>query len=206
MNELFVNMNLYEYDDFLRSRDNVKVIVGVDEAGRGPLAGDVYAAAVVLSPEIIEGINDSKKISEKKREKLYEEIILKSITYSVGVASVDEIERLNILNASMLAMKRAVERLDSTCEIVYIDGNKAPSLSLPSKTIVKGDGLSASIAAASIIAKVSRDRYMLEMDKIYPEYGFAKHKGYGTKEHCENIKKYGICPIHRKSFLKNIIS
>jgi ribonuclease HII len=199
-------MNLYEYDDYLRNRDNAKVIVGVDEAGRGPLAGDVYAAAVVLSPEIIDGINDSKKISEKKREMLFDEIIMKSITYSIGVASVDEIEEMNILNATMLAMKRAISSLNSSYEIVYIDGNKSPELSLPSKTIIKGDALSASIAAASIVAKVSRDRYMLKMDKLYPEYGFAKHKGYGTKEHCENIRKYGICPIHRKSFLKNIIS
>jgi ribonuclease HII len=204
MNE--ANMNLYEYDDYLRNRDNAKVIVGVDEAGRGPLAGDVYAAAVVLSPEIIVGINDSKKISEKKREMLFDEITMKTITYSIGVASVDEIEEINILNATMLAMKRAISSLDYPHEIVYIDGNKSPELTLPSKTIIKGDALSASIAAASIVAKVSRDRYMLNMDKLYPEYGFAKHKGYGTKEHCENIRKYGICPIHRKSFLKNIIS
>jgi ribonuclease HII len=197
-------MNLYEYDNYLRCRDNVKVIVGVDEAGRGPLAGDVYAAAVLLSEKTIEGINDSKKISEKKREKLYEEILVKSITLSVGAASIAEIEQINILNASMLAMKRAVESLKCNYEIVYIDGNKAPDLILTSKTVVKGDALSASIAAASIIAKVSRDRYMAEMDKLYPEYGFAKHKGYGTREHYDNIRKYGICPIHRKSFLKNI--
>ncbi|MDR0904285.1 MAG: ribonuclease HII [Ruminococcus sp.] len=200
-------MNLYEYDDYLRKRDNVKVIVGVDEAGRGPLAGDVYAAAVILSDDIvIDGINDSKKLSEKKREKLFDEICMKTITYSIGVASVDEIEKINILNASMLAMKRAVDAIKCPYEIVYTDGNKSPILSSPSKTIVKGDALSASIAAASIIAKVSRDRYMAEMDAAYPEYGFAKHKGYGTAEHREMIKKYGICPIHRPSFLKKIIS
>ncbi|MDR0987549.1 MAG: ribonuclease HII [Ruminococcus sp.] len=199
-------MSLYEYDNYLRNRDNVKVIVGVDEAGRGPLAGDVYAAAVVLSDDSIEGLNDSKKLSDKKREKLYEFIRMKSISYSVGIASVDEIEGLNILNASMLAMKRAVQALSCEYEIVYIDGNKSPDLLIPSKTIVKGDALSASIAAASIVAKVSRDEYMTKMDGIYPEYGFAKHKGYGTKLHFEMIKKYGICPIHRPSFLKKIIS
>jgi ribonuclease HII len=198
-------MNLYEYDDYLRNRDNVTIIVGVDEAGRGPLAGDVYAGAVILSVDIIEKINDSKKLSEKKREEIYELICEKSITYSVGVASVVEIEELNILNASMLAMKRAVKAINTPYEIVYIDGNKAPELEKPSKTIVKGDTLSASVAAASIIAKVSRDRYMMKMDEIYPEYGFARHKGYGTKEHCENIEKYGICPIHRPSFLKKIL-
>jgi ribonuclease HII len=200
-------MNLYEYDDYLKKTDNVKIICGVDEAGRGPLAGDVYAAAVILPVEPITGINDSKKLSEKKRDLLYNEITINAISYGIGIASVAEIDEYNILGATMLAMKRAVQQINVPYEYVYIDGNKVPNeLFTRAKCIVKGDTLSASIAAASIIAKVSRDRYMLDMDRIYSQYGFAKHKGYGTKMHYTNISKYGICPIHRVSFLKNILN
>lgn len=196
-------MTLYEFDAEIRTR--FPVVCGVDEAGRGPLAGDVYAAAVVFDTEtIIEGINDSKKLTEKKREKLFDEIIAKAKAYCIATASVDEIEELNILNADMLAMKRAVEGLGIDADIAIIDGNKAPNLSCKTYTVIKGDGASQSIAAASILAKVARDRYMQELDKQYPEYQFAKHKGYGTKLHYEMLKKHGISPVHRKSFLKNL--
>ena len=190
-------MTLSEFDIEIRTR--FPIIAGVDEAGRGPLAGDVYAAAVILPSDlIIEGINDSKKLSPKKREKLYDEIIEKAS------ASVEEIEKLNILNADMLAMKRAVEGLKRNVDIVLVDGNKAPDVAFKTCPVIKGDASSQSIAAASILAKVARDRYMLELDKQYPEYQFSKHKGYGTKLHYEMIKKYGINKVHRPSFLKNL--
>ncbi len=196
-------MTLAEFDNEIRTR--FPVIAGVDEAGRGPLAGDVYAAAVILPPDlIIEGINDSKKLSPKKREKLYDEIIKKAEAYCIASASVEEIEELNILNADMLAMKRAVEGLQRNIDIVLVDGNKAPDVSFKTRPVVKGDASSQSIAAASILAKVARDRYMLELDKQYPQYQFSKHKGYGTKLHYEMIKKYGISKVHRPSFLKNL--
>ncbi|MDR0944514.1 MAG: ribonuclease HII [Ruminococcus sp.] len=197
-------MNLYEYDDYLRNKDGITVICGVDEAGRGPLAGDVYAAAVVLRGSPIEGINDSKKLSHKKREMLYQRIIESTSSVSVGIATVSEIEEINILNAAMLAMKRAIEGLNCDCEIVYIDGNRIPSgIGKRIDCIIKGDTLSASIAAASIVAKAERDRYMMKMDEIYPEYGFAAHKGYGTRAHYEKIVEYGLSPIHRRTFLKS---
>ncbi len=196
-------MTLAEFDNEIRTR--FPVIAGVDEAGRGPLAGDVYAAAVILPPDlIIEGINDSKKLSPKKREKLYDEIIEKASAYCIATASVEEIEELNILNADMLAMKRAVEGLQREIDIVLVDGNKAPDVEIKTCPVIKGDASSQSIAAASILAKVARDRYMLELDKQYPEYQFSKHKGYGTKLHYEMIKKYGISKVHRPSFLKNL--
>ncbi len=196
-------MTLAEFDNEIRTR--FPVIAGVDEAGRGPLAGDVYAAAVILPPDlIIEGINDSKKLSPKKREKLYDEIIEKAEAYCIASASVEEIEELNILNADMLAMKRAVEGLQRNIDIVLVDGNKAPDVAFKTCPVVKGDASSQSIAAASILAKVARDRYMLELDKQYPQYQFAKHKGYGTKLHYEMIKKYGTSKVHRPSFLKNL--
>lgn len=196
-------MTLAEFDNEIRTR--FPIISGVDEAGRGPLAGDVYAAAVILPPDlIIEGINDSKKLSPKKREKLYDEIIEKAEAYCIASASVEEIEELNILNADMLAMKRAVEGLKRNVDIVLVDGNKAPDVAFKTCTVIKGDASSQSIAAASILAKVARDRYMLELDKQYPEYQFSKHKGYGTKLHYEMIKKYGISKVHRPSFLKNL--
>jgi len=184
-----------------------KVIAGVDEAGRGPLAGDVYAAAVIFRPgTIIEGLNDSKKISPKKRDMLFDEIKEKAVSYAVGVATVAEIEELDILNATFLAMRRAIEALSVKPDFVMVDGNQhIRKLEIENEPVIKGDSLSMSIAAASILAKVSRDRYMEEMAKKYPEYEFEGHKGYGTKRHSELIREFGPCPIHRLSFLKNIL-
>ncbi len=181
-------------------------ICGVDEAGRGPLAGPVCAAAVILPLDCeINGINDSKKLSEKKREELFEVITKKAISYSIAFSSVEEIEELNILGATFLAMKRAVEGLDVKADFAIIDGNKVPpELNVSAEALVKGDAKSVSVAAASILAKVTRDRLLYEYDKKYPEYSFAAHKGYGTKAHIEAIRKYGVLDIHRKSFLKNI--
>jgi len=183
-----------------------KNICGVDEAGRGPLAGPVCAAAVILKPnDIIEGVNDSKKLSEKKREALYDVIKERAVAYSITFADVEEIEEMNILNATMLAMKRAVEGLSVPADYAIIDGNKTPELNIPCNYIIKGDAGSMSIAAASILAKVTRDRLMLEYAQEYPQYKFEKHKGYGTKVHTEAIREYGPCPIHRMSFLKKIL-
>ena len=174
---------------------------GVDEAGRGPLAGKVYAAAVILDVNNpIMGLADSKKLSEKKREMLFSEIIAKALSYHIAFATTAEIDSLNILQATMVAMKRAIEGLQIKPNRALIDGNKAPPVNIQCRTIIGGDATVAAISAASILAKVSRDREMLEVDKIYPEYGFAKHKGYGTKEHIEAIKKHGPCAIHRKTF------
>lgn len=193
---------LFEFDK--KYLGKYSVICGVDEAGRGPLAGDVFAAAVILSDTEIDGLNDSKKLTEKKRESLYDDIIKHAVAYSIKSASVAEIEKLNILGAALLAMKRAVESLSVTPDIALIDGNKKPKIDICSETIIKGDGISACIAAASILAKVSRDRYMLEMAKKFPHYGFEKHKGYGTKLHYEKIAEYGSCELHRQSFLKKL--
>jgi len=199
---------LYEFDNEKRTKFGTasRLICGVDEAGRGPLAGAVFAAAVIL-PEgaIIEGLNDSKKLTEKKREALFTEITEKAIAYAITQASVEEIEELNILQAAMLAMKRAVEALHIKPDYALIDGDKTPSLEIPSEAVIKGDATSASIAAASILAKVARDRDMLELAKLYPQYNFDKHKGYGTKLHYEALKEHGISEIHRKSFLKKIL-
>ena len=180
-------------------------ICGVDEAGRGPLAGPVCAAAVIL-PEgcIIEGVNDSKKLTEKKREALFDVIIETAVSCSITFGTVEEIERDNILATTMNTMKRAVEGLSVKADYAMIDGNRLPPLDIPAETIVKGDANSMSIAAASILAKVSRDRLMLEYAKKYPEYEFEKHKGYGTKLHIEKILEFGETPIHRPSFLKKI--
>lgn len=199
-------MNWLEYEkEALENGFNV--ICGVDEAGRGPLAGPVYAAAVVLpTGHIIEGVNDSKKISEKKRELLFDKITQEALCYSVGIATEKEIDEINILQATFLAMRRAVEGLTVKPDIALIDGNRKPGLDIAEWDIVKGDAKSASIAAASIIAKVSRDRYMLKMAEKYPQYQFEKHKGYGTKLHYEMIEKYGVSEIHRKSFLKKILN
>ena len=182
------------------------VVCGIDEAGRGPLAGPVFAAAVIL-PEnvVIEGVNDSKKLSEKKREALFDVIQSTALSYSIASASEQEIDEINILNATFLAMQRAVEVLSVLPHIALVDGNRLPKLPMPAKAIVKGDGLSMSIACASILAKVSRDRLMLQLAQKYPEYQFAKHKGYGTKLHVELLQKYGPCAIHRKTFLKKIL-
>ena len=184
-----------------------KAVCGVDEAGRGPLAGPVCAAAVIL-PEntIIEGVNDSKKLSEKKREALFDVIKEQALSYSIAFASVEEIEEIDRLNATMLAMKRAVEGLDVKADYAMIDGNRLPDLSIDSEFIIKGDAKSMSIACASILAKVSRDRLLYKYAEEYPEYLFDKHKGYGTKAHVEAIKKYGPCPYHRLSFLKKILN
>lgn len=182
-------------------------ICGVDEAGRGPLAGPVCAAAVIL-PEgaVIEGLDDSKKLTEKKRERLYDIIKQTAVAYSVAYGTLEEIETVNILEATYLAMNRAIEGLSVKPDFALIDGNRVPrGIKIPCETVVKGDSRSMSIAAASVLAKVTRDRLMLEYDKKYPEYNFKKHKGYGTKEHTELIKQYGPCEIHRLSFLKNIL-
>ena len=182
-------------------------ICGVDEAGRGPLAGPVCAAAVIL-PEgaVIEGLDDSKKLTEKKRERLYDIINQTAVAYSVAYGTLEEIESVNILEATYLAMNRAIEGLNVKPDFALIDGNRVPrGINIPCETIVKGDSKSMSVAAASVLAKVTRDRLMLEYDKKYPEYNFKKHKGYGTKEHTELIKQYGPCEIHRLSFLKNIL-
>lgn len=179
-----------------------KFVAGVDEAGRGPLAGPVCAAAVILPQDlIIEGINDSKKLTEKKREKLFDVIINSAIAYSIEFASPEVIDEINIRQATSLAMHNAVKNLDVSADFVIVDGNDKIPFDIPYEYIIKGDAKSQSIAAASILAKVSRDRLMVELDKEYPEYGFAKHKGYGTKVHCEAIQKYGILSIHRKTFM-----
>lgn len=195
----------YDFDESIRNEYGI--FCGTDEAGRGPLAGDVYAAAVILNPDdIIEEINDSKKLSEKKREMLFDVIKEKAVSWCIATASVEEIEEINILNAAMLAMKRAVSGLNVKPEFVLVDGNKIPDgLEIKADCLVKGDALSASIGAASILAKVARDRYMKEIALKYPEYGFEKHKGYGTKQHREALLKYGPCPVHRMSFLKKIL-
>ena len=182
------------------------VVCGIDEAGRGPLAGDVYAAAVVFEDDVfIEGLDDSKKLSEKKREELFDEIISKAKAYCIATASVEEIDSYNILQATFLAMKRSYEGLNMNIDLALVDGNRVPHLECNVKTVVKGDSVSASIAAASILAKVSRDRYMKELAEKYPQYQFEKHKGYGTKLHYEMLDKYGISEVHRLSFLKKYI-
>ena len=178
-------------------------VCGCDEAGRGPLCGPVVAAAVILPRDCeIEGLNDSKKLTEKKREKLYDVIIEKAVAYGIAEASPEEIDDINILNASMLAMRRAVQALPLKADFALIDGNCSRGFDIPTETVVKGDAKSASIAAASILAKVTRDRGCAEFDKLYPEYGIAKHKGYPTKEHMDAVRKYGPSPIHRRTFLK----
>ena len=194
----------YEFEHELKAKGYVN-ICGVDEAGRGPLAGPVFAAAVIL-PEGLEelGINDSKKLSEKKRDLLFDRIKERAIAWSVASATEKEIDEINILNATFLAMKRAVEGLSVRPDIALVDGNRKPGTGIEEITVVKGDAKSISIAAASILAKVSRDRYLLELDKAYPQYLFAQHKGYPTKLHYEKLKQYGVSPVHRLSFLKNL--
>ena len=180
-------------------------VCGIDEAGRGPLAGPVCAAAVILPLDChIDGLNDSKKLTEKKREALFPLIQEKARAWGIGWASAEEIDAINILQATFLAMKRAVEQLSVQSGWALVDGNRMPPLDVPGETVVKGDAQCASIAAASILAKVSRDRLLEEWDTLYPEYGFAKHKGYGTKAHYDAILRHGVLPIHRKSFLKNL--
>lgn len=198
-----LHKELFDYDSALRAVS--PVLCGVDEAGRGPLAGDVYTAAVVLSDDVlIEGLNDSKKLSEKRREELFDIIIERADDYCIATASVEEIDKLNILNATMLAMKRAVGGLKRTPDLALIDGNRLPELTCRAECVIKGDATSASIAAASVLAKVSRDRYMKKLAEEYPQYRFEQHKGYGTKLHYEMLEKYGISDIHRKTFLKKL--
>ncbi|MDA9993992.1 ribonuclease HII [Burkholderiales bacterium] len=182
--------------------NDIKTAAGVDEAGRGPLAGEVYAAAVILNPDDhIDGLRDSKKLSPKRRSDLCIQIKQRSLAWSISFASVEEIDKLNILNATLLAMERAIAGLDILPEIALVDGNKAPSLKgVEVFTIIKGDQKEPCISAASIIAKVARDERLMVLDHIYPKWGFKRHKGYGTKIHIEAIKKYGITPLHRKSF------
>lgn len=182
------------------------IICGVDEAGRGPLAGPVYAAAVILPSDcVIEGLNDSKKLTEKKREALFDEIKEKALAYGIASADEKEIDEINILNATFLAMKRAINSLSVKPDLALIDGNQKPHTDIEEVTVIKGDAKSMSIAAASVLAKVSRDRFMLEMAEKYPQYEFARHKGYGTKLHYEKIAQYGVCDIHRRTFLKKIL-
>lgn len=198
--------NMLEIEDGLYSK-GYKYICGVDEAGRGPLCGPVVAAAVILPKDVyIEGVNDSKKLSEKKRENLYDDIMEKALAVGVGISDVDVIEKVNILNATKLAMIQAIENLKVKPEYVLVDGNQRIDIAIPLDTVVKGDAKSESIACASIIAKVTRDRMLIKYDEKYPEYGFAKHKGYGTKVHIEAIKKHGLTPIHRPSFCQKFIN
>ncbi len=192
----------YEYEE-KHYAEGATAVCGCDEAGRGPLLGPVVAAAVILPRNlVIEGLNDSKKLSEKKRELLYDKITELALAYCIAEASPEEIDEINILNASMLAMRRAVEGLQIKADFALIDGNCSRGFTIPTETVVKGDAKSCSIAAASILAKVHRDRGCAEFDKLYPVYGIAKHKGYPTKEHMDAVRNYGPSPIHRKTFLK----
>lgn len=195
-------LSMKEYDNGFSDG----LIVGIDEAGRGPLAGDVYTAAVILPRDVvIEGINDSKKLSEKKRDELFDVIKEKAVAYCVYTADAELIDALNIRNATYFAMNKAAEGLKTEFSHVLIDGDMIRDMTFPHTCVVKGDSKSMAIAAASVLAKVSRDRYMAEMDLLYPGYGFAKHKGYGTREHIEAIKRLGPCEIHRRTFIKNFI-
>ncbi len=183
----------------------ISPLCGVDEAGRGPLAGPVCAAAVILPRGIdIPGLNDSKKLSEKKREALYDVICREAVSYGIAFATVEEIERLNILQATFLAMNRAIAALAVAPQLALIDGNRSSGIEVPSRCVIKGDATCADIAAASILAKVTRDRYMLELDEKYPQYAFAKHKGYGTALHYERLREYGASEVHRMSFLRKM--
>ncbi len=199
-------LKLKEIEEKLYS-EGANYICGIDEAGRGPLAGPVVVASVILPREsMIEGVNDSKKITENKRERVYEEIIKQAISYGVGIIDENKIDEINILQATKLGLTNSIKELKVTPDIILVDALKGiDTCNIPYQSIIKGDALCYSIAAASIIAKVTRDRIMKGYDKVYPEYGFATHKGYGTAKHIEAIKEYGICPIHRRSFLKNLI-
>ena len=192
--------NIYEQNT------NIKYICGIDEAGRGPLAGPVVVGAVIMPKEsFIEGVNDSKKVSEKKREKLYEQILDEAIAYGIGIVDQNEIDNINILNATKLALTKAIKEMKIKPDLILVDAlEHINTLGIPYESIIKGDQKIYSISAASIIAKVTRDRIMRQWDEVYPKYGFAKNKGYGTSQHIQAIKEYGICNLHRKSFLKNI--
>lgn len=195
--------NMWEIEDSLFDQ-GIGVICGVDEAGRGPLAGPVYAAAVILPRDLeIPGLTDSKKLSDKKRRELFPIIQEQAVAFGIGVASEKEIDEINILQATFLAMKRALEKLSVRPDLALIDGNRETDFGVPAKTVVKGDSLSASIAAASILAKVSRDNYMMELAQKYPQYGFDIHKGYGTKAHYQALREFGPSEVHRVTFLKS---
>ena len=195
-------VNMWEIENSFFS-EKIRVICGVDEAGRGPLAGPVCAAAVILPANLeIPGLTDSKKLTDKKRRELYPVIKEQAIAYGIGFASEKEIDEINILQATFLAMQRAIDQLAVKPDLALIDGNRQKDFGIPAKTVVKGDSLSASIAAASILAKVTRDNLMLEQSEIYPQYKFDIHKGYGTKAHYEALREFGPCPIHRMTFLK----
>ena len=197
-------MSLWEIEREYAAK-GYRLICGADEAGAGPLAGAVYAAAVILPLGLeIEGLNDSKKLSEKKREALFPIIQEKAVAWAINGVDVDEIDETDILRARLKAMDLCIEMLEPAPDLALIDGNRDKGIRCPHITVVKGDSRSANIAAASILAKVTRDRYMVALDKVYPEYGFARHKGYPTKAHYEALRKYGPCPIHRKTFLKNL--
>jgi len=196
------NVNMWEIEDSVYA-EGYQVICGVDEAGRGPLAGPVYAAAVILPPHLeIPGLTDSKKLTDKKRRELFPIIQEQAVAYGIGFASEQEIDEINILQATFLAMQRAIDQLETKADFALIDGNREKDFGIPIRTVVKGDSLSANIAAASVLAKVSRDNIMLEQAENYPQYGFDIHKGYGTKAHYAALREYGHCPIHRMSFLK----
>ena len=197
-------MSLWQLEDSVYA-EGFSLLAGVDEAGRGPLAGPVCAAACILPQNLeIPGLNDSKKLSPQKREALYDVIIKSAVSYGIAFASVEEIESLNILNATFLAMNRALSQLSPQPALALIDGNRNSGISIPSRCVVKGDSHCADIAAASVLAKVTRDRYMLTMAEQYPEYGFEKHKGYGTAQHYAAIRQFGPSPIHRPSFLRKM--
>ncbi len=195
-----------EQEERIRAQ-GYSAVCGVDEAGRGPLAGPVVAAAVILAPGTqLPGVNDSKKLSEKKREQLFDYVRENALAYGIGEASEAEIDEINILNATFLAMRRAIENMDAAADFALIDGNRVQGLDIPAECVIGGDAKVLSIAAASILAKVTRDRKMRQLAEEYPQYGFEKHKGYGTKAHYAAIEQYGVCPIHRRSFLKKVLS
>ena len=199
-----ITTDLWELENELLDR-GIAPLCGVDEAGRGPLAGPVCAAAVMLPRNlVIPGLNDSKKLSPKKRDALYDAILAQAVSYGIAFATVEEIEKWNILGATFLAMNRAIEQLSEPPALALIDGNRNSGIQVNSQCVVGGDGKCAEIAAASILAKVTRDRYMLQMAEQYPQYGFAQHKGYGTAAHYAALREYGPCPIHRPSFLKKM--
>lgn len=198
---------LKKIENEIYEKEHVEYICGIDEAGRGPLAGPVVVASVIMKPDsFIEGVNDSKKVSEKKREKLYEQIIEEAVSYSVGIIDQNEIDEINILNATKKGLTESIKSLKVKPERIIVDAlDKINTCGIPYMPIVKGDAKCYSIAAASIIAKVTRDRIMRQWDEVYPMYGFARHKGYGTAAHIAAIKEYGLCPLHRRSFTKNFI-
>ena len=197
---------LKEIENKIHKEEKYKYICGIDEAGRGPLAGPVVVASVIMpNDSMIEGVNDSKKVSEKKREKLFELIKKEAISYGIGIIWQEEIDEINILEATKKALTKSIEEMEIKPELILVDAlTKINTLGIPYRSVIKGDAKIYSIAAASILAKVTRDRIMREMDEIYPQYGFSAHKGYGTAKHMETIREYGLCPIHRKTFTKNI--